>query len=144
MRGLPDDALHRSSAIAFGLDTALRLVIRSHRRSHLGSNALVRGSNGALHHDILLGSMEGQLGAPFHFAVEFLVLVVALGGAFDALRARRDGAGPWAIGQAIGFLSLAAAEFIHGALVFQADANTTIVALRAIAFGILAFTARPA
>src|SRR5438067_1350955 len=88
--------------------------------------------------------MEGQLGAPFHFAVEFLVLVVALGGAFDALRARRDGAGKWALGQAAGFLSLAAAEFIHGALVFQADANTTIIVLRAVAFGLLALSARPA
>jgi len=88
--------------------------------------------------------MEGQFGAPFHFAVEFLVLVVALGGAFDALRARRDGAGKWALGQTAGFLVLAAAEFIHGALVFQADANTTIIILRAFAFGMLAVSARPA
>jgi len=88
--------------------------------------------------------MEGQLGAPFHFAVEFLVLVVALGGAFDALRARRDGAGRWAIGQALGFLSLAAAQFVHGALIAQADANTTVIVLRAVAFGLLAISARPA
>jgi len=88
--------------------------------------------------------MEGQLGAPFHFAVEFLVLVVALGGAFDALRARRDGAGRWALGQAAGFLALAGAQFIHGALVAQADANTAVIALRALAFGMLALTARPA
>jgi len=88
--------------------------------------------------------MEGQYGAPFHFAVEFLVLVVALGGAFDALRARRNGAGRWAVGQALGFLTLAAAQFIHGALIRQADANTTVIALRAVAFGMLAFTARPA
>ena len=88
--------------------------------------------------------MEGQLGAPFHFAVEFLVLVVALGGAFDALRARRGGAGRWAIGQALGFLSLAAAEFMHGALIRQADANTTVIVLRAVAFGLLAVSARPA
>ena len=85
--------------------------------------------------------MEGQYGAPFHFAVEFLVLVVALGGAFDALRARRNGAGRWAVGQALGFLTLAAAQFIHGALIRQADANTTVIALRAVAFGMLAFTA---
>src|SRR5438552_10762253 len=88
--------------------------------------------------------MEGQFGAPFHFAVEFLVLVVALGGAFDALRARRDGAGKWALGQAAGFLSLAAAQFIHGAFVFQADANTTVIVLRTFAFGMLAVSARPA
>src|SRR6201993_1663314 len=88
--------------------------------------------------------MEGQLGAPFHFAVEFLVLVVALGGAFDALKARRDGAGRWAIGQGLGFLSLAAAQFVHGALIIQADANTTVIVLRSVAFGLLAISARPA
>lgn len=94
--------------------------------------------------DILRPGMEGQLGAPFHFAVEFLLLVVALGGAFDALRARRDGAGWWSVGQALGFGALAASQFIHGALIAQADANTTVVALRASAFVVLAFTARPA
>ncbi|MGZ4190181.1 MAG: HAMP domain-containing protein, partial [Actinomycetota bacterium] len=88
--------------------------------------------------------MEGQLGAPFHFAVEFLLLVVALGGAFDALRARRDGAGLWSIGQAMGFAALAGAQFMHGALIAQADANTTVIALRSAAFILLAFAARPA
>ncbi|HJT37675.1 MAG TPA: HAMP domain-containing protein, partial [Actinomycetota bacterium] len=88
--------------------------------------------------------MEGQLGAPFHFAVEFLVLVVALGGAVDALRARRHGAGRWALGQALGFLSLAGAQFIHGSLIVQSDANTTVIVLRSVAFGLLALTARPA
>ena len=59
----------------------------------------MRWSGGQIGHFVTIYfsvRMEGQLGAPFHFAVEFLVLVVALGGAFDALRARRDGAGKWA------------------------------------------------
>src|SRR5205085_3999598 len=45
---------------------------------------------------------------------------------------------------ALGFLSLAAAQFVHGALIIQADANTTVIALRAAAFGLLALSARPA
>src|SRR5439155_23179407 len=107
----------------------------------------MRWSGGQIGHFVTIYfsvRMEGQLGAPFHFAVEFLVLVVALGGSFDALRARRDGAGRWAIGQALGFLCLAAAQFAHGALIIQADANTTVVVLRGVAFGLLALSARPA
>lgn len=107
----------------------------------------MRWSGGQIGHIVTIYfrvRMEGQLGAPFHFAVEFLVLVVALGGAFDALKARRDGAGRWALGQALGFLSLAAAQFVHGALIVQADANTTVIVLRAVAFGLLALSARPA
>src|SRR5439155_20813151 len=49
-----------------------------------------------------------------------------------------------ALGQGAGFLSLAAAQSIHGAFVFQADENTTVIVLRTFAFGMLAVSARPA
>ncbi|MFA5891370.1 MAG: ATP-binding protein [Actinomycetota bacterium] len=88
--------------------------------------------------------MEGTLAVPFHFAVEFLVIVVAIGAALDAVRARRHGAGLWAVGQALGFLSLAVAQYLHGALILQADADRTVLALRAAGFLLLALFSRPA
>ena len=88
--------------------------------------------------------MEGRLAVPFHFAAEFLVLVVALGGALDALRARRRGEGTWAHGQAVGFLALAAAQIAHGSLIAQADSEPLVLGLRTAAFALLALSARPA
>jgi len=88
--------------------------------------------------------MAGQFAVPFHFAVEFLVLVVAIGAALESLRARRHGAGVWTLGQAGGFFSLAAAQVIHGALISAADAAPYVLGLRTVAFALLALTARPA
>lgn len=87
--------------------------------------------------------MEGPLAVPFHFAVELLVLIVALGGALDALRARRHGAGVWSLAQAAGFIALAVAQGAHGSLIAQADGGPEILATRTIAFLLLA-VARPA
>ncbi|MCA1830630.1 MAG: HAMP domain-containing protein [Actinobacteria bacterium] len=87
--------------------------------------------------------MEGRLAVPFHFAVEFLVLIVAIGAAVDALRARRHGAGVWSLGQALGFLSLAGSEALHGSLFARADADPVVNVLRGAAFIILALSARP-
>lgn len=88
--------------------------------------------------------MEGQLAVPLHFAAEFLVLVVAIGAALDALRARRHGAGPRALGQAAGFFALAVAQGLHGALIAPTDGDLRVVALRGAGFVLLALTARPA
>ncbi len=88
--------------------------------------------------------MAGSFSVPLHFAVEFLALVVAVGASVDALRARRHGAGPWAIGQALGFGALAAAQTLHGALIRSADGDPLVVALRSIGFVMLALSARPA
>jgi two-component system sensor histidine kinase ResE len=93
--------------------------------------------------------MEGRFALPFHFAVEFLVLVVALGAAVDAVRARRAGAHRWAWGQAAGFAILAVAQFLHGGQFGEgsvgaaADAANIVLVLRTIAFGLLAVCAHP-
>src|SRR5918992_520831 len=87
--------------------------------------------------------MEGQMAAPFHFAVEFLILAVAAGAAFDALRSARDGAGRGAFVQAAGFASLVAAEVLHGMLVVSGDAAISVIALRAVGFGLIAASMRP-
>lgn len=87
--------------------------------------------------------MEGQLAVPFHFASEFLILAVASGAAFDGIRKWRAGAGAWAAAGALGFAALAAAQVLHGALVVVADGAIALVVLRAAAFGLIAFAARP-
>jgi PAS domain S-box-containing protein len=87
--------------------------------------------------------MEGQLAVPFHFASEFLILAVAVGGAFEGLRKWRGGAGRWAAGQALGFTALVAAEVLHGSLVVSSDGALSLVVLRSISFGLIALAARP-
>jgi two-component system, OmpR family, sensor histidine kinase VicK len=87
--------------------------------------------------------MEGQLAAPFHFAVEFLILVVFAGAMFDALRSSRESGGRVAVVQAAGFASLVAAQIFHGTLVFTGDGVTTLVVLRAVGFGLIAASLRP-
>ncbi len=86
--------------------------------------------------------MEG-LAAPFHFAIEFLILAVAAGAAFEALRSVRDGAGRAALVQAAGFASLVAAEVLHGALLVDGDGSIAAVTLRAVGFGLIATSMRP-
>jgi len=87
--------------------------------------------------------MEGQLAVPFHFAVEFLVLVVVAGAALDALRKARRGAGGWAYIQALGFVALGVSQATHGAQVFEADGDRVVLGLRTAGFLILALSARP-
>ena len=86
--------------------------------------------------------MEG-LAAPFHFAIEFLILVVAAGAAFEAVRSARNGAGRGAFVQAAGFAALVAAEVLHGALVVDGDGSVAAVTLRAVGFGLIAASMRP-
>lgn len=87
--------------------------------------------------------MAGRSTVPFHFAVEFLVLVVAIGAAFDAVRARKHGAGGWALGQALGFFALALAFGIHGALIRPEDADLVVLGIKTGGFLLLALTAHP-
>ena len=87
--------------------------------------------------------MEGQLAAPFHFAVEFLILAVFAGAMFDAARAARQGNGRIAYVQATGFLSLIVAQVLHGTLLLSGDGATPLVILRAIGFGLIAASLRP-
>jgi PAS domain S-box-containing protein len=86
--------------------------------------------------------MEG-LAAPFHFAIEFLILAVAAGAAFEAIRSARHGAGPVAVVQAAGFASLVAAEVLHGTLAVSGDGALAAVTLRAVGFGFIAASMRP-
>src|SRR5919198_4985063 len=86
--------------------------------------------------------MEG-LAAPFHFAIEFLILAVAAGAAFEAIRSAREGAGPVALVQAAGFTSLVAAEVLHGTLAVSGDGAIAVVTLRAVGFGLIAASMRP-
>src|SRR5918996_2622190 len=86
--------------------------------------------------------MEG-LAAPFHFAVEFLILAVAAGAAFEAVRSARDGAGSVALVQAAGFASLVAAEVLHGSLYITGDGDAALITLRAVGFGLIATSMRP-
>lgn len=87
--------------------------------------------------------MEGRFAVPFHFAVEFLFLVVALGAAFDAVRLARRGS-RWAWGQALGFVALAVAQVAHSALLRSADGDRFLVVVRTVGFVVLALGARPA
>ena len=87
--------------------------------------------------------MEGQLAAPFHFAVEFLILVVFAGAMFDAARSWRQGAGRIALVQATGFASLIVAQVVHGTLVLTGDGSMPLVILRAVGFGLIAASMRP-
>lgn len=88
--------------------------------------------------------MEGRFAVPFHFASEFVVLVVAVGACLDALRARKYGAGLWSIVQALAFALLAAAQIAHGSLIASEDGGNQVVFLRAASFALLALVARPA
>lgn len=92
----------------------------------------------------ILATMDGRFGVPFHFAVEFLVLVVSLGAALDSIRSRRQGAGPWSLAQAAGFGALAIAQVMHGSLISPADGGMRVLVVRSIGFGLLAVFARPA
>jgi PAS domain S-box-containing protein len=85
--------------------------------------------------------MEGQLAAPFHFAVEFLILAVFAGAMFDALRSEREGGGRVALVQAVGFASLVVAQVLHGTLVLS-DGSLPLIALRAAGFGLIALSMR--
>lgn len=87
--------------------------------------------------------MEGQLAVPFHFAVEFLILAVGAGAAFDAVRRYRSGHGWSALGQMAGFASLVAAQVLHGALIIESDGDVPLLVLRAVGFGLLALPPRP-
>jgi PAS domain S-box-containing protein len=86
--------------------------------------------------------MEGQLAAPFHFAVEFLILAVFAGAMFDALRSARETGGRVALVQAVGFASLVAAQVLHGTLVLS-DGSLSLIALRSVGFGFIALSMRP-
>jgi len=86
--------------------------------------------------------MEGQLAAPFHFAVEFLILAVFAGAMFDALRSARESGGRVALVQAVGFASLVVAQILHGTLVLS-DGSLPLVALRSAGFGLIALSMRP-
>jgi two-component system phosphate regulon sensor histidine kinase PhoR len=77
--------------------------------------------------------MEAQAAAPFHFAVEFLILTVCAGAAVEAWRSR--GPGAWA--RWLGFAALVAAQVVHGALL-AADGDPAVLALRAVGFGLVA------
>jgi PAS domain S-box-containing protein len=87
--------------------------------------------------------MEGQLAAPLHFAVEFLILAVFAGAMFDAVRAARNGAGRVALVQAVGFATLVAAQVLHGTLVLTGEGSLPLVAMRAVGFGLIALSLRP-
>src|ERR1043165_3908128 len=87
--------------------------------------------------------MEGQLAAPFHFAVEFLILAVFAGAMFDAARSARLGNGRIGYVQATGFLSLIVAQVIHGTLLLTGDGAMPLVILRAVGFGLIAASLRP-
>lgn len=87
--------------------------------------------------------MEGQLAAPFHFAVEFLILAVFAGAMFDAARAARQGNGRIAYVQAAGFFSLIVAQVLHGTLLLTGDGALPLVILRGIGFGLIAASLRP-
>ena len=87
--------------------------------------------------------MEGQLAAPFHFAVEFLILAVFAGAMFDAVRAARQGNGRIAYVQATGFFSLIVAQVLHGTLSLTGDGALPLVIVRAIGFGLIAASLRP-
>jgi two-component system, OmpR family, sensor histidine kinase VicK len=86
--------------------------------------------------------MEGQLAAPFHFAVEFLILAVFAGAMFDALRSVREDAGRVALVQAVGFASLVVAQILHGTLVLS-DGSLPLVVVRAAGFGLITLSMRP-
>ena len=87
--------------------------------------------------------MEGQLAAPFHFAVEFLILAVFAGAMFDAMRPSRERAGGVAFVQAAGFASLILAQILHGTLVLTGDGALPLVIMRGIGFGLIAASMRP-
>ena len=88
--------------------------------------------------------MDGQLAAPFHFAAEFLILAVCAGAAADALRGVATGGGRSAWMRTAGFTSLLAAQIVHAALLVEGDGETSLVILRAIGFGLLALSIKPA
>ena len=88
--------------------------------------------------------MEGQLAAPFHFAVEFLMLAVFAGAMFEGLRASREpGAPRAALARAGGFALLIAAQVMHGTLVVAGDGALELIVLRALGFGLVAASMRP-
>ena len=86
--------------------------------------------------------MEGQLAAPLHFAVEFLILAVFAGAMFDAVRSSRESAGLSAYVQAVGFATLILAQIIHGTLILTGDGALALVIMRAIGFGLIAASLR--
>ena len=87
--------------------------------------------------------MEGQLAAPLHFAVEFLILAVFAGAMFDAVRAARNGGGRVALVQAAGYATLVAAQVLHGTLVLTGEASPALIATRAAGFALIALSLRP-
>jgi PAS domain S-box-containing protein len=87
--------------------------------------------------------MHLQISVPLHFASEFLVLVVAVGATFEALRPRPGARGSAAWLQAAGFAALAAGQILHGARALDADSAPALAVVRAAAYALLLVGARP-
>lgn len=82
---------------------------------------------------------EGFLTVPLHFTVEFLGFLVTAGGAALVLSRTNLVPGPSAnrIAAALGLLSLAAAQVLHGGSFYPTDGDEILVAIRALGYALL-------